>query len=284
MCIECTTVTFKDFSVTKYTSVRGLARGLEVLRALNSMESGRATSQQISDITGLHRTTARRLLETLMEEGFVRRSVSDDSFRLTLQVRSLSEGFTDDERIATIAPPIMGRLLQRVAWPSDLTTPDGDAMIVRETTHRFSPLSFHRSMVGRRLPILLTAAGRAYFATCPDGEREDILELLRSGAGGDEQMAMASNNALIRNLLRRVRADGFGSNHGDWSAQSKIGAVAVAVVSSERVLASLNVVFLTRAVTAAEARQRYVPELLLAASEMASALESEEMPDGKKPG
>ena len=270
--------------MTKYTSVRGLARGLEVLRALNSMESGRATSQQISDITGLHRTTARRLLETLMEEGFVRRSVSDDSFRLTLQVRSLSEGFTDDERIATIAPPIMGRLLQRVAWPSDLTTPDGDAMIVRETTHRFSPLSFHRSMVGRRLPILLTAAGRAYFATCPDGEREDILELLRSGAGGDEQMAMASNNALIRNLLRRVRADGFGSNHGDWSAQSKIGAVAVAVVSSERVLASLNVVFLTRAVTAAEARQRYVPELLLAASEMASALESEEMPDGKKPG
>ena len=52
--------------MTKYTSVRGLARGLQVLQALNSMDSGRATSQQISDLTGLHRTTARRLLETLM--------------------------------------------------------------------------------------------------------------------------------------------------------------------------------------------------------------------------
>lgn len=265
--------------MTHYTNVRGLSRGLQVLQALNAMDSGRATSQQISDLTGLHRTTVRRLLETLMHEGFVRRSASDDSFRLALKVRSLSEGFTDDERIATLAPPIMGRLLQNVAWPSDLTTPDGDAMIIRETTHRFSTLSFHRSMVGRRLPILLTAAGRAYFAMCPAGEREDILELLRSGAGGEEQKALASNDAFIRALVRRVRADGFGSNHGDWAAQSKIGAVAVAIVSGKRVLASLNVVFLSRAVTLAEATRRYVPELQTAARGMIELLAAETSSD-----
>jgi IclR family mhp operon transcriptional activator len=270
--------------VTKYTNVRGLSRGLEVLQALNSMDSGRATSQQISELTGLHRTTARRLLETLMEEGFVRRSASDDSFRLTLKVRALSEGFTDDERIATIAPPVMGRLLQRVAWPSDLTTPDGDAMIIRETTHRFSTLSFHRAMVGRRLPILLTAAGRAYFAMCPDEEREDILDLLRAGAGGEEQKALASNDALIRNLVRRVRADGFGSNHGDWSDQGKIGAVAVAIQFEERVLASLNVVFLSRAVSLAEAKRRYVPELQTAAREMVEELAAQANASGPAAG
>ncbi len=170
--------------MSQYVNVRGLSRGLRVLQALNAMERGRATALQLSQATGLHRTTVRRLLETLVEDGFVRRSTSDDTFRLALAVRSLSEGFTDDERIATVAPPIMGQLMQSVVWPSDLTTPDGDAMIIRETTHRFSPLSFHRAMVGRRLPMLFTAAGRAYFGTCPDAEREDILELLRSGAGG----------------------------------------------------------------------------------------------------
>ncbi|RKP49702.1 DNA-binding transcriptional regulator [Pararobbsia silviterrae] len=264
--------------MTTYTNVRGLARGLQVLEALNAMEDGRATSQQIADATGLHRTTARRLLETLVEQGFVRRSSSDDSFRLTLRVRALSEGFTHDERIATLAPPIMGKLLQRVAWPSDLTTPDGDAMIIRETTHRFSPLSFHRSMVGRRLPMLLTAAGRAYFGACPDAEREDILELLRAGAGGEEQQSIAMNDALVRNLLRRVKADGFGSNHGDWAAQGKIGAIAVALHSNGRVLASLNIVFLARAVSLAEAKRRYVPELQQAAIEIVAALEAEEAP------
>ncbi len=263
------------FSMTTYTNVRGLARGLQVLRALNAMEDGHATSQQLADLTGLHRTTVRRLLETLMEEGFVRRSTSDDSFRLTLAVRSLSEGFTDTERIATVAPPIMGQLLQRVAWPSDLTTPDGDAMIIRETTHRFSRLSFHRAMVGRRLPILLTAAGRAYFAMCPDEEREDILELLRSGAGGDEQQAFARNDALVRKLIRRVRDDGFGSNHGDWTAQAKIGAVAVAISADERVIASLNVIFLSRAVRLEDAVRRYVPELQKAAMDIADALKQE---------
>lgn len=263
------------FSMTTYTNVRGLARGLHVLRALNAMEDGHATSQQLADLTGLHRTTVRRLLETLMEEGFVRRSTSDDSFRLTLAVRSLSEGFTDTERIATVAPPIMGQLLQRVAWPSDLTTPDGDAMIIRETTHRFSRLSFHRAMVGRRLPILLTAAGRAYFAMCPDEEREDILELLRSGAGGDEQQAFARNDALVRKLIRRVRDDGFGSNHGDWTAQAKIGAVAVAISADERVIASLNVIFLSRAVRLEDAVRRYVPELQKAALDIAEALKQE---------
>jgi IclR family mhp operon transcriptional activator len=73
-----------------------------------------------------------------------------------------------------------------------------------------------------------------------------------------------------------VRADGFGSNHGDWTAQNKIGAVAVPIVSRERVLASLNVVFLSRAVTLAEAKRRYVPELKRAADEMVTALEAEE--------
>jgi IclR family mhp operon transcriptional activator len=110
----------------------------------------------------------------------------------------------------------------------------------------------------------------------PD-RREDILELLRAGTGGEEQKALASNEALIRSLVRRVRTDGFGSNHGDWVDQGKIGAVAVAIVFEERVLASLNVVFLTRAVSLAEAKRRYVPELQTAAREMVEELAAEEI-------
>ncbi|GAB7541101.1 DNA-binding transcriptional regulator [Cupriavidus sp. 8B] len=257
-----------------YASVRGLTRGLDVLKALNRMESGRGTALQLSELTGLHRTTVRRLLETLIAEGFVRRSESDDSYRLTLQVRALSEGFNDDEWISTIAAPLMGELLQRVLWPSDLTTPDGDAMIIRETTHRFSPLSFHRAMVGRRLPMLSTAAGRAYFAFCGDGEREDMLNLLRSGGGGDEQAALANNAAYVRKLVERVRADGFGSNRGDWLEQRKIGAVAVPIRHADRVRGSLNVVYLARALSEEEAVKRFVGPLQDIANRVQAAMVS----------
>ena len=74
-----------------YALVRGLTRGLDLLKALNSQEGGRSTLAQLAEVTGLHRTTVRRLLETLIAEGYVRRSASDDRYCLALNVRSLAE-------------------------------------------------------------------------------------------------------------------------------------------------------------------------------------------------
>jgi len=256
----------------EYKSVRGLIRGLQILQALNKVEKGRATSNELSELTGLHRTTVRRLLETLVGEGYIRRSSSDDTFRLTLKVRELSEGFTDSEWISTIATPVMGELLQKVIWPSDLTTPGGDAMLIRETTHRFSPLSFHRAMVGRRLPYLLTASGRAYFGSCSEEERADILAVLRGE--NDLQARLAQDEAFVRNLVRRVRESGYGTNEGDWATEKKIGAIAMPIFHRERVLGCLNVVYLTRALTVEEALKKYGPPLRAAVEKISAQLDA----------
>ena len=71
---------------TEYKTVRGLTRGLMLLNMLNKLDGG-ASVGLLAELSGLHRTTVRRLLETLQEEGYVRRSPSDDSFRLTIKVR-----------------------------------------------------------------------------------------------------------------------------------------------------------------------------------------------------
>ena len=139
---------------TPYSHVQSLSRGLALLHAINRSAHGWASIADLSASTGLHRTTVRRLLETLQSEGYVRRSASDDSYRLNLKVRQLSDGFTDDEWISEVANPVLGELLQTLVWPSDLSTIDGDCMLVRETTHRFSPLSFHRAMIRQRMPLL----------------------------------------------------------------------------------------------------------------------------------
>ena len=98
------------------------SRGLDVLRVMNQGPAGELSLAEIAARTGLHRTTVRRLIETLLSNGYVRRSPSDDTFRLALRVRELSEGFTDDEWIAEVAPPILGELLRQVVWPTDLCT------------------------------------------------------------------------------------------------------------------------------------------------------------------
>ena len=248
-------------------------RGLEVLRALNLCAKGRATSGELAKITGLHRTTVRRLLETLASQGYVWRSDSDDSFQLALKVRDLSEGFTDTEWISTVASPVMGALLPKVVWPSDLSLPTGEVMQVRETTHRFSPLSFHRVMVGRRLPMLLTASGRAYFGYCAEEQREQILKLLR--AANDEQYRLAADPVYIRNLLARVRADGYGTNFGEWNhdqEKGKIGAIAVPILQQGHAVACLSVIYLLRAVRLEDAVAQYLPALREAAAQIEAGL------------
>lgn len=252
-----------------YSTVRSLVRGLDLLRTLNRHEKGRASLTQLANGTGLHRTTVRRLLETLIEEGYVRRSESDDRYVLALKVRSLSEGFTDDERVSSVAGPVLGDLLQQVRWPSDLCTPDGGAMLIRESTHRFSALSFNPAMVGEHLPMLITAAGRAYFCYCADEEREALLALLREDP---VQGKLAADRRLIDNLVEQTRARGYSSNEGDWAAERKIGAIAVPVFEAGKVIATLNVIYLTRAISHAEAAKRYLPALHRASQQIEAAL------------
>ena len=242
-----------------YTHVRGLIRGLDLLRALNCEEGGRATLARLAEATGLHRTTVRRLLETLIAQGYVRRSESDDRYGLCLPVRSLSEGFRDEDWISSIAAPALSELLQAVVWPSDVTTPHGAHMIIRESTHRFSPLSFHRAMVGQTLPILLTAAGRAFLAYCPEEEREEIVQLARSG--NDDQARLAADPRFVANVVERTRAAGYGSNEGEWTSQRKVGAIALPIMREGRPLGSVNIVYLTRALALSEAVRRFLPAL-----------------------
>lgn len=245
-------------SETEYKSVRGLMRGLALINGLNRFDGGASTAQ-LAEQSGLHRTTVRRLLETLQAEGYVRRSESDDSYRLTLKVRELSEGFRDEQWISSIAAPLLGELLQEVVWPTDLCTLDGDAMVIRETTHRFSRLSFHRSMVGRRLPLLMTATGRAYFAYCSAAEREELIELMISRE--DEQSPLAADRRFVERLVEHTLARGYGENNSHWGQERKIAAIAIPIIHEARLMGCLNLVYIAKAMSVEDAARRYLPAM-----------------------
>lgn len=262
----------KPKSTASYKTVRGLTRGLAILNALNQELVG-ATPTKLSEITGIHRTTVRRLLETLQCEGYVRRSPSDDSYRLTLKVRELSEGFRDEHWISAIAAPLLGELLNEVIWPTDLCTLDVDAMVVRETTHRFSRLSFHRSMVGRRLPLLETATGLAYIAFCPEKEREELIQLLSQMKNREGEIARDKN--ALNNLLLRTQRKGYGENYMNWNEEERIASIAIPIRSGDRVLACLNLVYIAEAMTIEQAAEKYLPAMKLTRDKIESALAME---------
>ncbi|WP_343171401.1 UPF0149 family protein, partial [Pseudomonas aeruginosa] len=123
-----------------------------------------------------------------------------------------------------------------------------DAMVVRETTHRFSRLSFHRAMVGRRLPLLKTASGLTWLAFCPEQERKELIEMLASRPGDDYQLAREP--LKLEAILARARKEGYGQNYRGWDQEEKIASIAVPLRSEQRVIGFMNLAFQHMADTA----------------------------------
>lgn len=245
---------------SQYKLVRGLVRGLRVLRALNQAPGAAASISELAQRCGMHRTTVKRLLETLREEGLVRQDAREGRYGLTSDVRGLSEGFADEPWVQQVAAPLMREAVRRLVWPSDLATPDAGYMVVRESTHRLSALSQHRTTLGERLPLLVTAAGRAYLAACSPAQQDALIEVLRRRE--DRWSALARDPDTVARLIAQTRQRGYAYNDGEWTRESAFAAVAVPVRAGRRVLAAINLVFPRSAVTQDDLQARYVPDLL----------------------
>ncbi len=147
---------------TEYKTVRGLTRGLMLLNMLNKLDGG-ASVGLLAELSGLHRTTVRRLLETL-QEAHARCSPSDDSFRLTIKVRQLS-GYGDEQWISALAAPLLGDLLREVVWPADVLT----LMLMNGGTRNHPPFQ----------PLILSPGnGRATFTAPENRLGPDLAGLL----------------------------------------------------------------------------------------------------------
>jgi IclR family mhp operon transcriptional activator len=242
-------------TVEKYKQIRALKRGLDVLLALNHERN--ATVGTLSERTGIHRTTVYRVLETLEQLGYVRRSSTGDAYRLTVLVRALSEAVDDSEIVASAASPCLEQLLGEVVWPSSVATAGPDAMIIRETTHGRSELFVHDVTVGTRSPVLTTAMGRAYLAYCEEEERQEILGKI--GRSNSPEAALARNRRYVEQIIETTRAKGYGTSFGDTEAN--LGSVAMPIRSPERVMGCINVVFFTSSVPRQSAEQKFVPAL-----------------------
>lgn len=245
--------------VILYREVRGLSRGLAVLRALNAMPGGIGGVAELARSTGLHRTTVKRLLETLRTEGLVHHKDDGASYALGFEVRRLSEGYVGADWIDRVAAPAMREHLRALSWPSDLATPDSGFMIVRESTHRVSMLSQHRATIGLRIPMLVSSLGRAWLTWCADEEREATITLLRerSDAIGD----MARDSAYVKRVLRETRRRGYAVNRGEWASEASVNAIGFPLRIGQHAIGAINLVMQNNAVSEREIATRYVPLL-----------------------
>jgi IclR family mhp operon transcriptional activator len=212
-------------------------------------------------MTRVSRPALYRTLEEFRAAGYVTRD-ERGRFHLTHLVRTLSDGFRNEDRLAEAAGPVLAELQRRVLWPTDLATYFNHAMVLRETTRRQSPLVIDSAEVGLRLPMLASAAGLAYLSFCEDEEREAILEALRrSDRPGDEA---ARDERGVRQLVRKTRAAGYASRYmGAIPGLSSTGTGSIALPLREeaRVCGCIGITFFSKVLTIDEAAKRYLGDL-----------------------
>lgn len=239
-------------------TMRGVTRTLAVIRALNEANGARVSD--LARSTRVPRPSLYRILDALCALGYVRRTDAE-RYELTLLVRTLSDGFSDEPWVRAVAQPVMEELQREIVWPTDIATFYGNAMYLRATTRRLSPLTIDAATAGLRLPMFQSATGRAYLAFSTDREREAILVNLRRSSAPEDHRARDAT--YVRQLVAMTRKKGYGERHREMF--DKTGAIAVPVRRGTQVLACLNISFIASALSPREAAARYLDALRAAA-------------------
>ncbi|MBB6253116.1 helix-turn-helix domain-containing protein [Nitrospirillum iridis] len=248
----------------KVKPVRAMLRVLDVLQVLNSRNGVSVTD--VANAIDLPRTTAYRVLETLCSAGYAVRDTSDDRYRLTVLVRCLSDGYDDESWVADVAQPIISQLGKNLIWPVSFSTNQGNAMLVRHTTDKHSPLALERYGAGVRLPLLNSASGRTYLAFSPPPQRAALLDI---ALGSDGEMEGAGRQRdLIDKLLSNIRKAGYAINIRQYRGEST---AAVPVFNDGTLLGCVGMRFMEKAVPEVMFRSKYLPALQMAAAEIGAA-------------
>lgn len=261
----------KKQSTDSVRPIRALMRGLDSIQQLN-IRNG-ATVTDIAKAVGLPRTTAYRVLETLCVSGYAVRDISDDRYRVTTKVRSLSEGYDDESWVQEIAKPLLNKLADDVIWPLAISTLNGMSMLVRETTDRDSPLALERYSAGLRVPVLGSSSGRAYLAFCSDEQRELLLEVLKKSDRMEDKLCR--DRQMVERILAEVRQHGF-SVYDNPTMQEM--SIAVPLYIKRRIIGGVVVRFIRSALTADQAIEKHVPYMKKTAEDITVAFDKAHMP------
>jgi len=213
--------------------IEALARGLDVIRAFQPRQPVMSLAA-VAAAAGLARPTARRMLLTLQDLGYVR--AVESGFELTPRVLDLGMSYVLSKGLWEIARPHMEALVAQTHESSSIAQLDGSDIVyvARVAVPKIVALAV---TIGTRFPAMQTSLGKVMLAAMPPDEAEQVLaEPSRSAVAARWQPTAAERAAELRD----VRARG-------WSLTDEQLALGIRSVAaplrdgSGRVIAAMNV-------------------------------------------
>jgi IclR family transcriptional regulator, pca regulon regulatory protein len=241
--------------------VEALARGLDVLSAFSDTKPAMSLSE-VATAAGLARPTARRLLLTLSELGFIRQDGS--SFELTPKVLDLGYAYISSLGLWQAARPHLEDLVKQTGESSSMAQLIGSDIIyvARVAVPKIIAL---RVEIGTRFPAAVTSQGKVLLASL---DEETLAETL--AIPSTSRVVIARRDpAELRDELATIRAQGWALANEELAPGVRSIAAPVRD-GSGRVLAAANVTVHAAETSLEELVDRHLPPLLATSAKISA--------------
>jgi DNA-binding IclR family transcriptional regulator len=199
--------------------VTALARGLEVLTCFRSGDALLGNGE-LAERCRLPKSTVSRLAQTLARLGYLRYVDDVAKYRLGGSTLALGSAMLSGMAIRQLARPMMQEVADFSRAVVALGMRVGLGIIYIEVCRNSAALSLSLD-VGSRLPLSMTAIGRAYIAGASEDERQDILRQLRAA----DEAGWPRIKRMVDAAVEQHRKIGCCSSFGEW--QPDINGIAI---------------------------------------------------------
>ncbi|WP_028356116.1 IclR family transcriptional regulator [Bordetella petrii] len=187
-----------------------LAHGIDILACFKA-DKPELANKDFAHQTGLSRSAVARLTHTLVELGFLQRDPATARYRLGASVLAMSHPLLASMQIRQVARPLMKQLADHARGAVSLVVRDRLQMVYVETARSNERLQT-RPDIGAALPMLASAAGKAWLSRVPDAERVAVLNQLRVANPGEFERHVSALAGAQRDLERK----GYCGNNLQW--------------------------------------------------------------------
>lgn len=231
-------------------SVQRISRILNLFRTHTSL-----SLKQISEETGLAKSTVHGLLISLKEENLLSQDPVTHRYSLGLTIFELASCYHARKDLRGIAIPYIKKLSEDLEMTVQLAILDHDEVVYlyKKTTAEFLVFSI---AAGLRLPFHCTATGKAIAAFLPEKEQEALVASHRYPPL--TSCSIKDANAM-KDVLNLVRRNGYGLDLNE--SEFGLGGLAVPIFEEgPSVAGALSVSFLSDAFSP-ELTARILPPL-----------------------
>jgi DNA-binding IclR family transcriptional regulator len=217
------------------SSIQVIERMMALLDAL----SGHTTPvnlKQLATDTGLHPSTAHRILGVMVESRLVDR-IEPGTYRLGIRLLELGNLVKSRISVRQEALPYMQSLHQELGETVNLSVRQADEVVYIERTAPGNSMMRVVQIIGARAPLHVTAVGKIFLAQ--DGVGSCLEYAERNGLPRYTENTLTDSGALAQEL-ERIRAQGYAFDNEE--AEKGVSCIGAAIYNDEgRVVAGLSV-------------------------------------------